>query len=365
MKLQSRETSTCAARARRREMRERRLTAAMSMALAGLALLACKQGERAGARGQCPAGETCSALTPGGLGFAGANTVNEAGKDKLLPTAIGGTQTVTAYYANPPLVLYVAGFDAKLVDSRIATLESPGPTSLVLRGVSEGKALLRLLEPGTNKLLDRTEITTAAVARVSLIPRELWYEGVGLPAEQWAILANNPAEIGVMLFDADNNQVIDESLDLQTHGAEVARRAWDRFEIRAAATDSLSIVVRAGGHPLGASAQVVSSIDDIVKDRPTSEGATPLKLKVGGTRTAFCFLAKSASTTVVGAQWTFEPSESVTITSPEPPSDTPPWEAPPFTRPSCVTLTGRLAGRATLKVTADYYNRTFDINISE
>ncbi|MDC3961110.1 hypothetical protein KEG38_45215 [Polyangium jinanense] len=336
----------------------------MSVVLAGLALLACKQGERAEANGKCPIGETCSDLAPTGLVFVGAHTVNDADEELLLPTAIGGTQTVTVYYATEPNVAYVAGFDATLVDSRIATLESTGPTSLVLRGASEGEALLRLLEPGTNKLLDRVKIASTALARMSLIPRELRSEKV--EADQWAVLAGNPAELGILLFDSNDVQVVDEGLDMHVRGADISRRAWDRYEVRATSQADLSITVRAGGQVSTMAARVASSIDDIVLNLPdTSEGAR-IKLTRGASATTFCFLAKSEGRTVVGAKWKFEPSETVVAARPEPSSeDAQPWAAPPWIPPSCVALSSVTTGRATLKVTTGNQEETFDIEVSE
>ncbi|MDI1478526.1 hypothetical protein [Polyangium sp. y55x31] len=350
--------------ARLHEEREHRLTVALSVAFAALAFLACKQGERASAKGQCPPGETCSDRTPEGLNFIGAHTVNDADTADLLPTAIGGTQTVTLYYAGSPNVPYVAGFEARPVDSTIATLESQSLSELVLQGATEGKTLLRVVEPGTNALLDRVEIKTAAVARISVIPRELRYETV--TPTQWAVLAGNPADLGVLLFDANNVQVIDETLDVRAHGAEISRRTWDRREVTAPSEGSLTLMVRAGDHREPVEVQVVSSVKDITrKPQDSTEQPGPIEIQVGAAAETFCFLAKSDDKTVVGAPWGFEPSENLSIARPSPPSDTHPWDAPFWSPPSCVALAGAKVGTATLKVKAGDSDKVFEVSIRE
>ncbi|MDI1451437.1 hypothetical protein [Polyangium sp. 6x1] len=341
--------------------RRRRLVAAVGLVFVGLSFVACEYGERARAQGECPPGETCSELTPKGLVFIGAHTINDADVADLLATAVGGTQTVSVYYANAPSAPYVAGFEARLVDSTVARLPSPGPTTLVLRGVSEGKALLRLLEPRTSKLLDRVEIETAAVQRISVLPRELLDEK--MEAGEWALLQGAPAELGIVLFGANEMQLVDESLEVRAHGAEVSRRTWDRYEVMTSAPSAVSLDVRAGDQRGSVDVQVVTSIDDITRKATEGSGEGRIEIGVGAGGETICFQAKSGRKTVVGAKWVFEPSETLTVARPDMPSDLPPWAAPPWSSPSCVKLAGTAVGDARLKVKAGEYEKVFEVGV--
>lgn len=363
MILQSRRSRpTTAAMGNREGDRERRLTLAMGAILAGLSFMACKLGERAAAHGQCPPGETCSSRTPSGLIFVGAHTFNgaktEAGED-LLPTAVGGKQTVSARYADPPFAPYVAGFEAKLFDSSVATIESATPTSIVLRGESEGAVVLRLLEPGTNQLLDRTAIVSAPIARVSLLPQE--FREKSADDTSWGVLAGSRAVLGVLLFDQSNHQIVDEALNVSASAAEVARQTWDLYEIMPQNSFSVSFAVRAGGRAFVVDARVVSSIGNIVQKSPAGPEGTPISVKVGQDPAELCFLAMDHFLVVAGATWRFEPSEAIVIAPRE--SAAPGgsrWEPP-----NCVKISGKKPGPATLHVTASGYRKTFNIVVNE
>jgi hypothetical protein len=323
--------------------------------------MACKLGQRAEAEGKCPPGETCSDRTPSGLAFIGARAFNNADGDRLLPTAIGGNQTISTLYADSPHEPYVAGFEAKLIDSSIAMIESDESTSIVLRGVSEGTALLRLLEPRTNKLLDRVEIAIAPIAKVSLRPQELGEVAL----EPWAVLTGSRALLGVMLLDRDDGQIVDESLEVSAHAAEIARRAWDLYEVTPTASDSVSLAVRAGGGLFLTSAQVVSSIDDIVQRSPSLPAGLPTTVKLGRA-TEICFLARSTVSTVVGATWTFQASNAITIARrSETPAESSPVSRPRRAPPSCVTVSGTKLGPATLHVTAGNHGKMFNLVVGE
>jgi hypothetical protein len=60
-------------------------------------LVGCYGGERRNT-GECPAGETCSDLTPTGLDFVGNSLIGELLLSGPRPTAIGGTQAVALEY---------------------------------------------------------------------------------------------------------------------------------------------------------------------------------------------------------------------------------------------------------------------------
>jgi hypothetical protein len=334
----------------------------MGIVLAGLAFLACKRGERAAAGGHCPPGETCSDRTPLGLMFAGAHSFTLADLSEILPTAIGGRQTIAVHYADEPQEPYVAGFEARVINSGVIALESADGSSVILRGMAQGNALLRLLEPRTNKLLDRVEITTAPIAQVALLPREFGYGGQKEHDAKWAVLAGSPAELGVLLLDQNNNQIVDEALTVSAHAATITRNAWDVYEVTAVYPDSVSFAVRAGGRQFTAEAQVVTSIDNIVLKSPDVPEEKPITLKRGAKSEGLCFLAKLGGVTVTGGRWSFQPSETVSIETYEE-SDWRPWYRKLWTPPSCVLLSGQEAGPATLKVTAGNHQKIFKLVI--
>ncbi|MDI3289193.1 hypothetical protein [Polyangium sp. 15x6] len=357
MTIQSRKPSLPrVAEARPSADREHRWTISLGLMLAGLSLVACKYGERAAAKGQCPPGEICSDQTPNGLAFAGAGTFNNAEKETLLPTALGGIQTVNVYYPESPYAHYVSAFEPKLVDSRVVAFESSGPATIVLRGVAEGNTLLRLLEPGTTKLLDRVLVSAMPVARVALLPREL--ENEDPDNANWAVLVGNTAAIGILLFDANDRQVVDEALEVRAHAADVSRHAWDIYGVRVASEERVTLAVRSGGRFYSADVRGAKSIDDIVEQtQETSE--RPITVWPGSTGTMLCFRAKSGDTTVVGATWRFWPSELVTIERPDA-SEPPSWQSP-----SCVKLVAKEAGRASLRVKAGDHEETFALEVPE
>ncbi|MDI1432854.1 hypothetical protein [Polyangium sorediatum] len=340
----------------------------LGLIFAGMSLVACDEqiGDRARGSGTCPPGETCSERTPTGLAFIGAHAFSDT-KGGGLATALGGTQTLSIRYPEPPYDLYVAGFDAMLIDSRVAAIESSGPATVVLRGVSEGRALLRLLEPGTNKLLDRYKIKVAPIARVALLPRELQDENADVA--RWKVLAGSPASLGVLLLDRNDQQLVDEGLEVRAHAADVVRHAWDLFQVTvvAASQNRVMLTMRAGGRPFLAAVDVASSVDGIVLRSPAApEEGHPIAIKRGAPGTQICFRAALEKTTVVGATWQFSPGETVSIEPPALPSEEDaPWDVQPWTTPGCVTLSGKELGPATLGVTAGTYYEMFNLVVVE
>ncbi|MDC0741312.1 hypothetical protein [Polyangium mundeleinium] len=346
---------------------ERRGIISLGLIFVGLSFVACDEslGQRARMGGACPPGEICSEQTPRGLVFFGARTFNDAEANERLATALGGTQTMFLRYPEPPYDPFVAGFKAMLVDSRAAAIESSGAASVVLRGVSEGQSLLRLLEPGTNKLLDRYAIKVAPVARVALLPRELREEDADVV--RWKVLAGNPALLGVLLFDPNDHQLVDEGLEVRAHAAEVSRHAWDLFQVTVVISgERVLLTMRAGDRSFVSNVEVASSVDAIALRSPAApEEGRPIEIKRGAPGTQLCFRAASNSTTVVGATWEFRPSETVSIERPEPPSGEELLNTPLWTTPGCVTLSGREVGPATLGVTASSHFEMFKLLVVE
>lgn len=351
---------TSAPGGRRDDGGERRPTPAMGALLAGLSLfaglslLACRLGDRASAGGRCPPGEICSDRTPDGLVFIGASSFKDHRRPVFLATAVGGKQTISARHpTDPDFPLYVAGFEARLVDSRVIAIDSATPTSVVLRGVGEGNALLRLLEPGTNELLDRVEVEAAPVAWISFLPRELRDEDEG--TSRWAVLAGGSPALGVLLFDQDDRQLVDEGLEVTAHTVDISRQAWDLHAFTAPSAGPLWLTVRAGGRSFTVPVPIESSIDDIQARAPGITEGRPVTLKIGAIGKTVCFVAMSGSTALVGARWRFQPAAGISVTRPT--LHEPEIWAPP----GCVTITGQALGPTTLRVVASDHRKTFDL----
>lgn len=331
---------------RRERLGKGRSSRAILALTAALSLAACVSpsapGERARRPGGCPAEEVCSDRTLKGLWFRGPRRF---GTDAhiFVPTAVGGRQTLTALYADEPHNPYVAGFYARITDRSIFSVEAV-PPEIEVRASSAGKAMLRLLDADTYKLLDRIEIEAAPIARISLAPYDL-------PASsaRWALLVDGRIPLALTLQDKDDRVLADETASVDSHGAEIAREAWDRYRVSAQYPGQVSFAVRAGGEPSFQTVEVVSAIQDITGESQESLAGKPLQVKLGTNATYLCFTARSGAAMVAGAKWTFTPSAGVEAAE----------AAPPEGLKSCAALTGTTPGTATLTVEASGFRKDF------
>ena len=148
----------------------------------GVFLLACvgEPGERSS--GGCPEEEVCSDLTPNGLSFT-ANHVITGRSEDLGALAVGGTMHVF-------MMELEAAFDVT-VDTDALTVAEGARADFVLTGEEEGKAMVRVVEEGTDLLFDRFLIEVLRATKVELLGREgdpvaalgrgcehiLWFQG--------------------------------------------------------------------------------------------------------------------------------------------------------------------------------------------
>jgi hypothetical protein len=325
--------------------------------ITGLLLSACTvPGQRAAdVDGACPEGETCSDLTPEGLFFSGSTASDSVFGAGLLPTAVGGKQTMTALSGEvderPP---FEGDFDAKTADPSVATVDAVDPPSIVVRGGAKGTSFLRLLEPGTAKLLDRVEIQVEPIDHIKVLPRELVLD----ESETGALLAGSSVPLVVRLFGAGEKRLADETIELSPASGEAAGKAWDLFEVTAPPSGEASFEIKAGGGSFTATAQVVSAIDGITP--VFGDEMTPESLPVSlDDDSILCFMARSGATAVAGATWAFKPSEGVKV------SDEAAQVLSLSNLPNCVNLHGMTAGKATLEVTAGGLAKTFQLTVSK
>ena len=325
--------------------------AAILTLASALGLAACTSptapGERARREGGCPAEEICSDRTPKGLWFRGPRRF---GTDvhMFCPTAVGGKQTLTALYADEPHNPYVAAFQARLTDRSIFSVDAV-PPEIEVRASSAGKAMLRLLDADTSKLLDRIEIEAAPIARISLAPYDL-----PTPNTRWALLVDGRAPLALTLQDKDNRVLADETASVAAHGAQITQEAWDRYRVSAPYAGQVSFAVRAGGEPFFQNVEVIAKIQDITLDSQENMASKPLQVKLGKATTTLCFTARSGEAKVAGATWSFTPTPGVGANP----------AAPPEGLTSCVTLGGTAPGAAKLAIEASGFSKTFDLVVA-
>lgn len=290
----------------------------------------------------CPTGELCSDWTPDGLHFVGAARGDLGEPIGVSPTAIGGTQTIrvltTADIDGPEFGL---GFDAVSVDPSVFEVRATVGSSVGVEGVDTGSAHLRLLEPGTDLLLDRVSVQVGAIEDVALVPRQIWLTET---PESWALWAGSTVDVVVRLSDAAGASLVDEGLSAS--GADLVRpTAWDTFELSADTAGTSAIHVEAGDVAVDFDVAVVDTIDAF-----GSGSDAAIEIEVGRVRT-LCFVASSAGVTVYGLDASFEATGMVEV---EQAADGP-------TGP-CVTVTALAEGAGT--VTAMAADRTTTRNIT-
>lgn len=304
------------------------------------------------AEGGCPIGEVCSDQTPDGLFFQGT-APGDGFAIGVTTTAKGGTQTIQVLLGNTEGSLPLdQAFDAATSNVTVASISSVEPPNVIVRGESAGTSSLRLLESGTNKLLDQLSIQVAEIDKVTLFPKEsfLFSQDDGSP---WALLSGAKVPLVVQLKAKNGDRLIDETLTLTPASGAVTPKSWDVFEITAPATGDASFSIQAGKSPFTVKAPVVAAIDDIILSRFQAEISEDNKLGVS-TDHLVCFLGKSAGLTTLGATWTF--TGTPTITFSEQDADTKLWPG------NCTALKGTAVGPAKLTVTASGVSKSFDIN---
>ncbi len=137
------------------------MTKNLTIALGMLALTACfdaEKGERM--RGECPADEVCSELTPDGLSFSTAYSLLDSTVETVGPVALGGRLSVSYSALTGELKEVVATADG--------ALELPDTGSTRVLGAKVGDGLLRIVDPTRDELYDRIRLEVLPIDRVEL-----------------------------------------------------------------------------------------------------------------------------------------------------------------------------------------------------
>jgi len=267
-----------------------------------LLLPGCFGGERA-ETGQCPAGETCSPLTPRGLEFVGADLTDELDLSGPSPTAIGGTQDVQLKYdpTEGHFIPLDLAFTADDDGGNGVEVDHTAGSVVTLRGVGSRTNYLRIEDASTGELFDRKQVTGAAIDSVKLVVDSLEVVPANLDV---AFLAGD-VQVGVALLGAvqessgpTEERLVDQSMVLSLAGA--TQRAWDRIEVPSATAGTYSLAVTAGNRPTAnLDLYVVDHIDSLVSD-----AANPATVTPNGAAT-ICFDGLANGRYVAGLAWHF------------------------------------------------------------
>ena len=276
------------------------LTQMKSLVIASLLVPACYGGERHDS-GACPAGETCSNLTPQGLEFIGATFADYPSVVGPSPTAIGGTQDIALDYERDVVGVYVPldlAYTAADDGGNGVALDHQAGSIVTMRGVASRTNYLRILDATTGELFDRHSLTGAAVSRLAIVPAttEIVPEGVDIA------FATGTVKLGVALYGqvqesigAQEERLIDQSMALDLAGA--TQPTWDSLQLGAPA-GTYPLVVTAGDKPsANLEVIVVDHIDQIAK---APDNATTLR-PMGST--LVCFDAMTDGHYVAGLEW--------------------------------------------------------------
>lgn len=311
-----------------------------------------QEGERA--QNGCPDGETCSPDTPNGLAFEGADFGDMINLDQgPKVTAVGGTQRIKLLDGGTLAELQIS-FDAKSAGPAF-TIDNVLTPYVSVRGAAEGDAYLRIVEPGTDLLYDRVSLDVDAVARATLVPTDMAFlldpAMSDDPPAEWALLEGvAPIAVVVRLFDAENERLVDESLDLTADAdAAVTRTLWDSYELLPDPVPSVAFDLAHGdGTITPFDLQVVGGIDAISFVATDSSPADPNAPILINTSTTYCFHGLVGDVRVAGVEFAFTADAGLDLT--------------PFGE-GCVIANAQAAGSYVLTVGADGLFQPYTIEV--
>lgn len=249
--------STSAARARRALVHA---SAATPVLVLSLACLTPVDGDRA-MTGECPAGETCSQATPAGLTFIGRALFDQGETPRLGPIVEGGTLEVGLVGLVPEGATDTLAHEARVDDASILSVERGtgtfGPTHedgeplfpvddhVVVGGARVGTASLRVVDPTSGALFDRTPLTVVGVDDVRVVS--------ATDPDRDHLLAGCDEMVGVQLLSGQSGieiRAIDDSMTVHADGTEVLPEPmfWDCVQVTPAAdATEMRFEIHAGG----------------------------------------------------------------------------------------------------------------------
>ena len=243
-----------------------------SLFLASILLVpACYGGERA-QTGECPAGEVCSPDTPNGLHFIGKNLADTVLLTGPAPTAIGGTQEVALQYDRGDGILIALDLPYSADDDGAigVKVDHSSGSVVTIRGMGSRSNYLRIVDPDTNELYDRKELTGADLTTIELAP--IVYESI--PTDASVVWITGDVKLGVALYGGVQTgsgpyayRIVDTSM--QVSAANTTRPSWDTLQMLGAQVGTYPISITAGNKPAAnldlivvSSADALAAIDD-------------------------------------------------------------------------------------------------------
>jgi hypothetical protein len=298
-------------------------------------------GQRANT-GWCPEGEQCADETPAGLMFEGAQVSWFIGNN-LIPTAVGGTQTVRITDKVDGLPFDELPFLADATNREAHRAEVAGAAMVRISGDAEGTGYLRIARVHDNYLFDRVAIESKAIARAEVRPTTIsrWPQVADGPYVLWA---GGEAELTVALRDADDGWLADESMRLDAD-APNQLIAWDaiRLQVPATATAVSVTGTAGGGFAISDDVAVVDTLTEV------AAWSTDGEVRIA-TQREVCFTARAGAIEVVGVDWVFDVAGPV-ARAPLAEQLHPNCLQVSFVAPGTATITASAGGRS---VTATY-----------
>lgn len=308
-------------------------------------------GERAAGNGTgCPTGETCSSATPQGLYFQGPTPFYGIGPNGPLTVAVGGTEKVTVLATSNSEDTFDSAFDA--AGTSVIQIDEVTPPDVQVSASAAGKGYLRILQKGTDKLLDRVEVLSAKAAKTALVPSTKVWVDTDVPQNGWAVFAGATVQIGAQLHSASDAPLVDQSMKLVITGAGTADKTqalWDVVKLTAGASGDVLVTATLGdGTSFSQSYPVVASIDEITRvpgalGGPDDAPVAPEEQKI------LCFRAKAKDLVVVGAPWKLTSDSDVVV------------EGDLFD--SCALVSSKVVGKHTVTVSATDKQISIDFEV--
>jgi hypothetical protein len=315
-------------------------------ALAAAAALAAASNSPAGgqrANGSCPPEETCSPDTPDGLYFGSApfgDAILEGAVVAPHRTAIGGIQTVRAFLDQAAQQPFTRPYDA-LAAGPSFSVAAVAAENISIHGEAVGTDYLRLVETGTQNLYDRISLETSAVDHAAIVPGPAdVIDDDGLTATppvapRWFVGGDGKAV--VQLFDMQGTRLVDETATIDAPSTP-ALAQWDVYTFdQTLPVGPVLVKVTTGD---GAAHDVNITTTDTVQSVIWTHGLSTRAPDTGlamDEQEIFCFRAVDGGDAVLGAPWSYQVTNDLTITS---------------STTNCVFVKRVAAGAGTLTATA-------------
>jgi hypothetical protein len=298
-----------------------------------LLLPACADlGDRA-AMGECPDGQVCSPLTPEGLEFTGSTFAGGGlfGDPGLKVTAVGGTQTVSAYDHETGSALSVP-FDASITGEALDVTGTSG-NQVDLEAPGDGFGKLQLVDR-EDRLLDSITMETTPIGSIRVGSGSLGERTNSLDIALWSGAQDIPLAV-VLTSENGLQRLADESMVITTATGDIDVYGWDALVVTNVTTD-LDLEITAGDRaPLAMSIPAATVLETAY--------ATLLSGNVVhavGSSESVCLHATGRGGEVLGVPWV------VTVDGPATLSETQFWYR------NCFDVTLDAAGTVTVTATA-------------